>query len=266
MYDKFNRKINYLRISVTDRCNLRCTYCMPAEGIQLMQHQDILSFDEITELVKYAVNLGVDKVRITGGEPLVRKNIVELVKMIAEIKGIKDLAMTTNGIFLKQLAQPLADAGLHRVNISLDTVNPERYHQITRLGEIKLVFQGIEAAQKAGLNPIKINCVVKKSSAEPDAVEVSKFCKNNNLQIRYIKEMNLEDGIFSQVEGGTGGNCSICNRLRLTSNGDIMPCLFSDIKFNIRELGIKNAIESALLNKPKSGHVAVKSKFYNIGG
>ncbi len=266
MYDRYKRKINYLRVSVTDRCNLRCTYCMPAEGVELMQHKDILRFEEIVDTIKYAVSLGVDKVRITGGEPLVKRGIVDLVKMISEIKGIKDFGMTTNGILLKKYAQQLADAGLHRVNISLDTLNPEKYRNITRVGDITQVYAGIKAAKEAGLTPIKINCVVKNSSEEPDAVEVAKFCKENDLQVRFINEMNLETGSFSVVKGGTGGNCSICNRLRLTANGDIMPCLFSDLKFNVRELGIEKAFAMALGEKPKSGHIAVKSKFYNIGG
>lgn len=266
MYDKFNRKINYLRVSVTDRCNLRCVYCMPPEGVQLKQHKDILRFSEIVDTIKYAVSLGVDKIRITGGEPLVKKGIVDLVGMIAEIKGIKDFGMTTNGILLEKYAQKLSDAGLHRVNISLDTMNLVKYHQITRLGDINQVFKGIEAAKKAGLTPVKINCVVKKSSDEPDAEKVAQFCAENDLQIRYIQEMNLETGSFSVVDGGTGGNCSICNRLRLTANGDIIPCLFSDLKFNVRELGIEKAFEQALGKKPKSGHIATKSQFYNVGG
>lgn len=266
MYDRFKRKINYLRVSVTDRCNLRCVYCMPAEGVELMHHNDILRFDEITATVKYAVSRGVDKVRITGGEPLVKKGIVDLVGMIAKIDGIKDFGMTTNGIFLEKYACELKNAGLHRVNISLDTLNPEKYKQITRVGDITKVYAGIKAAKDAGLTPIKINCVIKKSVDEPDAVEVAKFCKENDLQIRFINEMNLETGSFSVVKGGTGGNCAVCNRLRLTANGDIMPCLFSDLRFNVRELGIENAFAAALGEKPKNGHVAVKSKFYNIGG
>ena len=157
MYDQFNRKINYLRISVTDRCNLRCVYCMPAEGIEMLGHDEILSFDEIVEITKVAVSMGVDKVRITGGEPLVRKGIIDLIKMISAIAGINDLAMTTNGVLLNRFAKPLAEAGLNRVNISLDTMDPEKYHSITRLGKIEAVFRGIEAAQLAELNPIKIN-------------------------------------------------------------------------------------------------------------
>lgn len=266
MYDKYNRKINYLRISVTDRCNLRCVYCMPEEGVKLMKHEEILSFDEIVHVSKVAVNMGVDKIRITGGEPLVRRGIVELVERIAKIDGVKDLGMTTNGIVLDKFAQPLADAGLHRVNISLDTLNPKRYKEITRLGNINDVFRGIEAAKKAGLLPIKINCVIKKSHDEPDAQDVAKFCKENDLQIRFIHEMDLETGEFSIVEGGSGGDCKICNRIRLTANGQIKPCLFSDLSYNVRELGTEQAIKLAVANKPKSGTANHTGEFYNIGG
>lgn len=266
MYDRFNRKINYLRISVTDRCNLRCVYCMPAEGVELMPHNDILSFEEIVEFTKKAVNDGVDKVRITGGEPLVRNDIIELIKKIGEIDGIKDFGMTTNGVFLPKYAKQLKAAGLMRVNISLDTMDPKRYTEITRLGKIDDVFAGIDAAKEAGLFPIKINCVIKKSSQEPDAIAVAEYCKANGLEIRYIHEMNLETGDFSVVEGGDGGDCKNCNRLRLTAKGDLMPCLFSDLSYNIRELGTAKAIDESLKNKPKSGTSNHSSQFNNIGG
>jgi cyclic pyranopterin phosphate synthase len=266
MYDQFKRKINYLRISVTDRCNLRCVYCMPAEGIEMLDHDEILSFDEIVEVTRVAVSMGVDKVRITGGEPLVRKGIVDLIKMISAIDGINDLAMTTNGTLLNRFAIPLAEAGLHRVNISLDTMGPDKYRSITRLGNIEEVFRGIRAAQQAGLEPVKINCVVRKSSNEPDAQAVKKFALENNLQARFIPEMNLETGTFSVVEGGDGGNCKTCNRLRLTATGMIKPCLFSDIGFDVRELGPRAAINLALGNKPRSGTVNHVNQFHNIGG
>jgi cyclic pyranopterin phosphate synthase len=266
MFDKFNRKINYLRISVTDRCNLRCTYCMPPDGIELLQHEDILSFDEIAELTKIAVSMGVNKVRITGGEPLVRKGIVNLVKMIASIPGISDLGMTTNGVFLDKFAAQLKDAGLHRVNISLDTMNPEKYRQITRNGILEDVLRGIEAARKAGLHPIKINCVVEKISSESDALEVKKFAESQGLLVRFIPKMNLEKGLFGRVENGDGGNCSACNRLRLTANGKIKPCLFSNLEYDVRELGPTKAIELALKNKPRSGSVNQVNHFSNIGG
>lgn len=266
MFDKYNRKINYLRISVTDRCNLRCVYCMPEEGVKLIDHKDILSFDEIVDVVKIAVRKGVDKVRITGGEPLVRKGIVDLIKMISHVDGIRDFGMTTNGILLSQYADDLAKAGLHRVNISLDSMNPEKYKQITRGGDIQKVFEGIKSAKSAGLEPIKINCVIKNSSEEPDAKEVARFCEENNLKIRYITEMDLEKGEFSIVQGGSGGDCKHCNRIRITANGSIKPCLFSDLGYSVRDLGIEKAIDLAVGNKPKSGHENHTGKFYNIGG
>ncbi len=266
MYDRFNRKINYLRISVTDRCNLRCVYCMPEEGVELLSHNEILTFDEIVNITKTAVRKGIDKVRITGGEPLVRKGIVDLVRMIGEIDGIKDYSMTTNAILLGKYAQDLVSAGLQRVNISLDTLDPERFKMITRGGEIRKVFDGIKAAEEAGLNPIKINCVIKNNSQEPDAVEVAEFCKENSLQVRFIKEMDLETGEFSVVQGGSGGHCATCNRIRLTANGNIKPCLFSDIAYNVRELGCERAIDLAIGNKPQNGLENHTGKFYNIGG
>ena len=151
MFDRFKRQINYLRISVTDRCNLRCTYCMPEEGIRLLDHSDILSFEEITDFARMAVANGITKVRLTGGEPLVRKNIAELVSMLHGIDGLEDLSMTTNGILLPKFASDLKKAGLNRINISLDTVNPDKYCQITRNDELAQVLEGIEAALEAGL-------------------------------------------------------------------------------------------------------------------
>jgi len=266
MYDKYNRRINYLRISVTDRCNLRCVYCMPEGGVPMLKHEEILNFEEIVNVAKAAVRKGVDKIRLTGGEPLVRKGIIDLVRMIGEIEGIEDYSMTTNAILLEQFAEELKKAGLHRVNISLDTMNPEKYRQITRGGDINKVFAGIKAAKKAGLEPIKVNCVIKNNKEEPDAVEVAKFCQENGLFVRFITEMDLEKGEFSIVHGGSGGDCLHCNRIRLTANGMIKPCLFSDIQYSVRELGADRAIDMAIGNKPRNGHTNVTGKFYNIGG
>jgi GTP 3',8-cyclase len=266
VYDRFNRKISYLRISVTDRCNLRCVYCMPEEGIKLIRHEQILSFEEIVEVVKVAVAMGISKVRITGGEPLVRKGIVHLVEMISGIKGISDLSMTTNGTLLNNFADDLANAGLQRVNISLDSVNPSRFHELTRGGNLAQVLQGINAAGKAGLSPVKINCVIKHSASEQDAVEVGEFCRRNKLEVRFIHEMNLESGCFTRVEGGDGGDCGNCTRLRLTANGMIKPCLFSNLEFSIRDFGIQKAIEQAVNCKPEKGTVNNADLFHNIGG
>ena len=266
MYDRFNRHINYLRVSVTDRCNLRCTYCMPEEGIRLLSHDDILRFEEIAEVVRTAVGLGITKIRITGGEPLVRKGIVNLVKMISEIEGILDFGLTTNGILLDLFAEDLAIAGLQRVNISLDTLDPENYGTITRGGDLSQVLKGIDAAKKNGLNPVKINCVVKKSSSEPDALLVREFCKANGLEVRFIPQMDLETGCFTVVEGANGGDCRNCSRLRLTASGKIKPCLFCNLEYNIRELGIRKAILQAIEFKPEKGSMNLKDRFHNIGG
>lgn len=266
MLDNYYRNIHYLRISVTDRCNLRCKYCMPEDGVKLINHSDILSFEEIYEFTKIAVKYGINKVRITGGEPLVRKNIVDLVKLLSQIKELNDLSLTTNAILLKDFAKPLFDAGLKRVNISLDTLDSNKFKDITRGGDITKVFEGIEAAKNAGLIPIKINCVIEKSHNEPDALKVKEYCDNNGLQIRFIHQMNLKTGEFSVVEGGTGGDCKVCNKLRLSSDGYLRPCLFNDIKFNIRELGVDKAIQTAIQNKPKCGTHSNNNMFNVIGG
>ena len=266
MFDLFNRPINYLRVSITDRCNLRCVYCMPAEGIRLLDHKDIITYEEILEVIKAGVSLGITKVKITGGEPLVRKGVVGLVEKISKIREITDFGMTTNGILLGQFAKDLYHAGLHRVNISLDTTDPEKYRTITRGGNLEMVFDGIEAAKKAGFSPIKINCVVKESSSEPDALAVKKYCREHDLEVRFIHEMNLETGCFSLVEGGNGGNCRSCNRLRLTANGMIKPCLFNNLSYSIRELGIREAMLRAINTKPEKGNVNNLDRFHTIGG
>ena len=186
--------------------------------------------------------------------------------MLASIRGITDLSMTTNGILLEKFARDLSIAGLQRVNISLDTVNPEKYYSITRRGDINHVFKGIEAAIKFSLLPVKINCVVRESKEEEDAREVADFCEVNRLELRFIREMDLIQGRFSKIEGGTGGNCPTCNRLRLTANGKLKPCLFNNAEFDVRELGYRKAIELAIGNKPAKGTSNLRNSFYNIGG
>jgi len=266
MLDRYSRDINYLRISVTDRCNLRCVYCMPEEGIELMKHEDILSYEKIYETVLEGVKKGITKVRLTGGEPLIRKGIIQLVEMIASIPEIIDLSMTTNGILLEKYANELAKAGLNRVNISMDTLSAEKYKEITRGGDINKVFAGIEAARHAGLSPIKINCVVFKNRNEKDAVDVAKFCEKNGLSVRFIHQMNLQTGEFSIVEGGEGGDCKNCNRLRLTADGTFRPCLFNDLAFQINGRSAASAFDLAIQNKPKVGTMSLSGKFYGIGG
>ena len=266
MLDNYNRNISYLRISVTDRCNLRCRYCMPEKGIKLLKHEDILTYNEIAEVVKTAIRFGITKIRLTGGEPLVRRGIIELVSMLSEIKKISDLSMTSNGVLLKDYAMDLKKAGLNRINISLDTLNPEKFKHLTRGGDISKVLDGIKAAKEAGLNPVKINCVIRDNPDETDAKDVKSFCHENDLQVRFIHKMDLETGKFTIVEGGSGGDCKNCNRLRLTSNGLMKPCLFSDIGYNIRKYGIEDAIKLAINNKPSCGTLSLSNKFFNIGG
>ncbi len=265
MLDRYKRNITYLRVSVTDRCNLRCVYCMPEGGIDLIRKEEILSIEEIAGVIKVGAELGIEKIRLTGGEPLVRKGIVELVEMINRIDGIREITMTTNGILLHKYAKALKKAGLSRVNISLDSVSPEQYQKITRGGNLQNVIAGIRAAKEAGLTPVKIN-VVKLSSDKQDLQALKEFAAAEGAQVRFITQMDLRTGEFKQVEGGDGGNCVICNRLRLTASGMIKPCLFSNREFSIKEYGIENAFLKALNVKPKQGAVNQIGSFYNIGG
>lgn len=266
MLDRFDRRINYLRISVTDRCNLRCRYCMPCDDFVMLSHNDILRFSEIVNVVREGVAMGIDKVRLTGGEPMVRRDVVKLVGMIASVPGIKELTMTTNGVLLEKFAYPLAEAGLNRVNVSLDTMDPVRFREMTSGGDIYQVLRGIEAATEAGLKPLKLNCVVTGSSSEADALAVKKFAVEKGLEVRFIHQMDLGKGEFSIVEGGEGGDCERCNRLRLTANGKIKPCLFSDTSFDVRKLGAREALLAAVSQKPAYGTTCSHNQFYNIGG
>lgn len=266
MFDSFNREISYLRVSITDRCNLRCRYCMPEEGIKMLSHSDILTFDEIIEFVRVAVSMGIRKVRITGGEPLVRRGVVDLVRMIAAIEGITDLSMTTNGVLLEQFALPLRQAGLKRINVSLDTINSREYTAITRGGDLSSVLRGLQKAREAGFSPIKLNCVISSNSNEPNAFAVKEYAHLNGFDVRFIPRMELGTGTFGVVEGGDGGNCAICNRIRLTANGMVVPCLFSDMGFSVRLLGAREAIRRTIESKPECGTLNAKGDFYSIGG
>ncbi len=186
--DRFGRDIHYLRISLTDHCNLRCVYCMP-EDMTFRPNKELMQNDEILQLVQLFARLGIDKIRLTGGEPTVRAHVVDLVRGIAHTPGIRSLSMTTNGIFLGRMAGPLAEAGLQRVNVSLDTVDPEKFRRITRWGSIENVWEGIQAAEKAGLVPVKINAVVVRGYNESDVVELSRITINKPWQVRFIEMM-----------------------------------------------------------------------------
>jgi cyclic pyranopterin phosphate synthase len=194
MKDRFDRRIKYLRVSLTDRCNFKCTYCRP-ETAENMCHADLLTFEETLRVVSLMVGLGINKVRLTGGEPLVRKNADRLVKMIADIDGIEDLAMTTNAVFLDKYARPLKEAGLNRVNVSLDTLDPARFKELTCGGDLSEVLRGIEAAVSAGLTPIKLNTVVMKGFNDLELPAIIDYAAERGFTVRFIEFMPMSNGL-----------------------------------------------------------------------
>ena len=191
MIDSYGRTIDYLRVSVTDRCNFRCVYCMPEEGAPIAPKEEILTFEEISRLLRIGAELGVRKVRLTGGEPLVRRDIVSLVQQVGSIQGIEDLSMTTNGFLLTRCAHDLAKAGLNRINISLDTLRPERFQAIARRGNLEDVLSGIDAAQKAGIGPIKLNCVAMRGMNDDEIVDFAKLSLESPFDVRFIELMPI---------------------------------------------------------------------------
>lgn len=193
MRDQFGRTIDYLRISITDRCNLRCQYCMPAEGAAWVPHSSILTFEEIEAVVRVLVRLGIRKVRLTGGEPLVRRGVVSLVERLASVEGIDDLSLTTNGLLLKPLARPLRDAGLHRVNVSLDSLHPSRFAELTRGGRLQDVLDGIEAAFSEGLGPVKLNVVLVNGFNTDEIEPFVELTKTRDIEVRFIELMPIAE-------------------------------------------------------------------------
>lgn len=280
--DGYNRKIDYLRISVTDRCNLRCTYCMPEEGMPLVSHNDIMRFEEIELLVRAAVSIGFTKVRLTGGEPLVRRGIADLIRIIKGIDGIKDLSLTTNGVLLEDMAEELSESGIERINISLDTLKPERFREITRRNVFDKVMRGIDKALSVGMDPVKLNMVMIKGINDDEVIDFVELTKDRPLSVRFIEFMPTSQSadwndekvislksLISEIEKvykltpyqerlGAGpsvyyraGNfegtvgfitpvtrhfCENCNRIRVTSDGRIRTCLFSDVESDILPL------------------------------
>ena len=201
LLDTFGRIHDNLRISVTDRCNIRCFYCMPEENVQYMRRAEILSFEEIERFVRVAVSLGVTKLRITGGEPLVRKDLEVLIRKLGAIPGIRDLALTTNGVLLAKQAPVLYEAGLRRLNVHLDTLDRERFQRITRRDDLNKVLDGLEAAQRVGFGPIKINAVAVKNLVEPDIVPLVRFGRERGFEVRFIEFMPLDSqGIWSRKD------------------------------------------------------------------
>lgn len=270
LIDRFGRQINYLRISITDRCNLRCSYCMPEEGVAIKKRSAILSYEEIYDFVKVATGLGISKIRITGGEPLVRQDVCRLIKMLSGIPGIKDLALTTNGILMSKYAAKLKSAGLRRVNISLDSLQPDRYQAITHGGNIQSVLKGIESAKKAGLTPVKINCVLMKGINEDEVNDFVRFGKEHQVEIQFIQRMRIDQKKPTIPAGAVlikrPPDCRICNRLRLTADGFIKPCLLSDDEINIRQCDYATALKNAVAGKPRAGTKCLHRSMAAIGG
>ncbi len=292
MKDNFNRDIDYLRISVIDRCNLRCIYCMPEEGISnLLPHHEILTYEEILKIVLIGVDLGIKKIRITGGEPLLRKGIVSFIEKLAGIEQIRDIGITTNGVLLKKFAKDLYNAGLKRVNVSLDSLDADKFKAITRIGCIYEVLDGIEEAYRFGLQPVKINVVVMKGINDDEIEKFALWSKEVEYQIRFIEFMpvgpnawkkelflskdeikaRIENKVgnlipvqmnksgpaeYFMLEGGKGllgfispittHICVRCNRLRLTSEGKLRPCLFSDKEVDLKQLLRSGASEEEI--------------------
>ena len=192
LLDSFGRVHDNLRISVTDRCNIRCFYCMPEQDVHFMERGEILSFEEIERFVRVAVRLGIRKLRVTGGEPLVRKDLPLLIGKLTRIPGIKDLALTTNGVLLSEMTESMYEAGLRRINVHLDTLDRERFLKITRRDDLSKVLEGIETCRRLGYGPIKLNAVAVKGLTEPDIVPIARFCRERNIEPRFIEFMPLD--------------------------------------------------------------------------
>jgi len=322
--DEYGRKINYLRISITDRCNLRCTYCMPSGGIPLINHTDVLRYEEIIKLAHLAYELGFTKFRITGGEPLVRKGVPSLVASISGFGNDIDLSLTTNGVLLSKYTNELKSAGLQRINVSLDTLNREKFKQISRFDLFQDVIDGIKNSIEVGFDPIKINVVVVRSFNYDEILDFVEMTKDQPLWVRFIElmpfsrsELSLEDFVSADemkdkietrynltlingtdnsapakdynVEGHEGQIgfiaplskkfCDNCNRIRLTADGRLLPCLMSEIEIDIKtplregasNNELKDIIQSAMQQKPKEHKLCadgdkVKRAMSRVGG
>ena len=293
MRDRFGREITYLRLSVTDLCNLRCRYCMPEEGICKKDHASMLTEEEMIRAVAAAASMGITKLRITGGEPLVKKNILSICRRSAAVPGIREVCLTTNGILLPELAIPLREAGVRRVNISLDTLDPEKYARITRCGRLEDALAGIRAALAAGFDKVKLNAVLIGGFNDDEIKDLAELTLRYPLDVRFIELMPMGIGGFGKEaylpytavserlpelhplkeEGAAKlyrlpealGNvglisplgahfCGSCNRLRLTADGKLKPCLHSDAEYPIKGLdraAMAEVMKEAILGKPE---------------
>jgi GTP 3',8-cyclase len=268
MYDKFNRHITYLRISVTDRCNLRCSYCMPEEGVIPKNHSDILSYEKIIEAAQVAVSLGIKKIRVTGGEPLVRKGVLSLIEQLKKIPGLEELTLTTNGILLEKMAKPLKEAGIDRINISLDTLDPEKYKQLTRIGNINDALKGIDAAIEAGFKNTKINMVLIPGFNDNEVDAMLRFCKEKGLILQRINHYSLRNikSIDRSYIAERPMKCQLCNRIRMTADGNLKPCLFSNLEIPLDFNNLQESFINAVQSKPEAGSCNTNRQNWKIGG
>lgn len=305
LLDSYKRRLNYLRISLTDRCNLRCVYCMPEKGVPKIFHEDILTYEELLRLARLSIRLGIEKIRLTGGEPLVRKNLIDFISTLKTIAGIQDISMTTNGVLLADQAQALWQAGIKRINVSLDTLNREKFSRITRFDFYDQVWEGIQEAERIGFSPIKINVVAMRGINDDEILSFGRLSLEKPYHIRFIEFMPLgeengwkaerfissEDTLqklqtlgplypvngrgldgpakrmaFAGAKGEIGlispiseHFCPSCNRLRLTAEGLLRVCIFSDRETDLRtplrqgasDEQLEAVIQEAILQKPK---------------
>jgi cyclic pyranopterin phosphate synthase len=265
MRDSFDRDITYLRISVTDKCNLRCRYCMPPEGVPMRRHDEFLSLEQMAAAARAAVGLGIAKVRLTGGEPLVKRGIVDLVRMIASIDGLGHLAMTTNGTLLAPLAVSLREAGLDSVNVSLDTLDPGRYRDLTRGGDIGSALAGLSAALGAGF-PVKVNMVVLADTPMGDVGKMRAFCAARGASLQLINHFELAQRKQEQEAFDRPPPCDRCNRIRLTADGMLKPCLHSDAEVRLDFSRLEESLREAILTKPRRGSACTIRAMPQIGG
>ncbi len=317
MHDGLGRRIDYLRISVTDKCNLRCVYCMPLEGLAWLRRDELLTYEEITEIVRVLARMGLRRVRLTGGEPLVRRDLPALVQMLAGVPGIEDIALSTNAVLLAPLADELHRAGLARVNVSLDSLRPERVDALARRpGSFDRILAGVVAAEEVGFDPIKINCVVMRGRNDDEIPEFAAITRHRPWHVRFIEVMPVAGSLeisarefvpatemldrlraldrLEPVAGPPGNGpatyfrfpgalgtvgvitpmshnyCERCNRMRLTADGRLRPCLFGDLHTNLRDplragLSLEPLVRHTLAVKPKRHHL-VQGQAIGSGG
>jgi len=317
MIDQFGRRVEYLRVSVTDKCNLRCVYCMPMEGLPWLKREELLSYEEIERIVRTMAGMGLKRVRITGGEPLVRRDLPDLTAMLSKVPGIEDLSLSTNAVLLAEHAEALRASGVHRLNVSLDSLRPERVDAIARRpGSYPKIMEGLRAAEEAGFAPIKINVVLIRGQNDDEVEDFARITQERPWHVRFIEMMptganlDLSAGSFiscaealrrvraiedlEEVEGPFGNGparyhrfpgapgtvgvitpmshnyCDRCNRMRLTADGHLRPCLFGSLQTNLRDplragQDIRPHIEDTLLVKPERHHL-VQGSAVGSGG